>query len=189
MSVDDLRLPTGDGHVGEQRGDEAGTYCWPVDRGDDRHRTVDDVVNQVAGFAEHPRADLPVVEHGLYELEAAPSRESLVPRAADQDRANRVVAVDRSPNVGQLPVHISADRVQVRTVEHDAEHTVAGPVDRQRRKLFVGLGAHAPTRSIKATLTWSGRFSVPAGTSSTTLLTLRADRTRSSIAMRSSSCR
>ena len=139
-----LAVRRGDRDVGEQADDQAGADRRAVDRRHDRLRAVDDVVDEVARLAHHPRAHGVVVDHLLDQLEAAAGGERLA-RALDERDADRRVAVDRRQTSASSRCSVAADGVEPGGVERDPQHAIGGPVETQRGELGVAL--HQSSRS------------------------------------------
>ena len=95
-------------------------------------------MHEVAGLAHHLGAAGVIVEQPVDQLEA-PARGERLAGAAQQCDVGVRVAVDHSPDVGELAVHRRADGVEPRSVEGDPQHRVGGAVEGQVGELGIAV--------------------------------------------------
>ncbi|KAG1530252.1 hypothetical protein G6F50_017443 [Rhizopus delemar] len=83
---------------------------------------IDDVVDQVAGFAPDAGAHVEVVRHLLHQVQVAAAGKALA-FAADPHHPGVGVGVDIAPDIGQFAVHAVGRRGQL------ARHAALGAHD------------------------------------------------------------
>jgi enoyl-CoA hydratase len=139
VAVDDARARCRDAHVREQRHRQACADCRAVDRRDNRLAAVDDVVDEVARLVEHAEPRVPVARDVLDEREVAAGAERAA-GAADEDDARLLVPVDLLPDLGEVPVRLVADGVELAgRVQREPEDPGLRPVELEARKLVVHM--------------------------------------------------
>ena len=128
VAIDDLGAFGGDGDVGQQTGHQARAHSWAMHGADDGLVAVDDVVDQVARFAPHPRADLKVLRHVLHQGQVTAARKPQT-LATQHHTTHAVVFAHIAPNFRQLlmPSVACGGQFAVGTRLHlHVEHAVGG---------------------------------------------------------------
>src|SRR5262249_45655776 len=135
----------------------------------DRFRALDDVADEVAGFAHHPETNGVVVAHHLVDQLEAPARGERLAGTGQERDARVGVAVDRRPHVGELAVHVGTDGIESGRVEHDVQYAVAELLAPQGRVRGIEIGHRAGSSAWPGgaaavrSATSAERFSLPAG--------------------------
>src|SRR5437773_11647007 len=93
--------------------------------GDYRLRTIDDVEHEVARLWQNPRAHREVMGDSIDKIEASTGGEP-APGSGDQRDSRVGIAIDGEPDIREFRVCLGPDRVEIRGVEHDLEHTTRG---------------------------------------------------------------
>ena len=128
VAIDNLGAFGRDGDVGQQTGHQARAHRRAVHGADDGLVAVDDVVDQVARFAPHPRTHLKVLRHVLHQGQVAAARKPQA-FAAQHHTAHAVVFAHIAPNFRQLLMPRMASRGQFAIgagLHLDVEHAVGG---------------------------------------------------------------
>ena len=157
VAVDDARHRARERDVGEQTDHEPSADGRTGDRGDDRCRAVEHVVDEVARLVEDAQPRVGVVGDREHEVEIAAGAERAV-GPADEDGAGLLVLPDRLPDACELAVLRLAHGVEAaRRAEREPQDSVLRPVEVERRELaFVWVRRHGQILRRGATLARRG---------------------------------
>ncbi|KAG1169217.1 hypothetical protein G6F35_017340 [Rhizopus arrhizus] len=101
VAVDDPRVARRDRDVGQQPGHQPRAHGRAMHGGHNGLAAIDDVVDQVAGFAPDAGAHVEVVRHLLHQVQVAAAGKALA-FAADHHHPGVGVGVDIAPDIGQF---------------------------------------------------------------------------------------
>ncbi len=152
VAVDDARLRRRERDVREQADDESRADRGAGDRGDDRRRAGEHVVDEVARLVEDALPRLLVVGDAEHEVEVAARAERAV-GAADEHGARLVVVADRVPHARELAVlHLAHGVEPTGRAEREPQDPVLEPLDVERRELRLVREGHESDPTVPVTL-------------------------------------